>query len=120
MPLRALISRQTSPRSNQVERRSAPRHQCLREVVCQAVIAGHDESAPALVENISNTGLRLVLRRCYEPGRVLAVSWRDAHGVTQRTLLAHVIHARNVGDGTWSMGCTLRVRVSDDELKQLS
>ena len=119
MSLRALISRQTSPRSNQVERRSAPRHACLREVVCQAVMAGRDENAPALVENISNTGLRLVLRRCYEPGRVLAVSWRDAHGVTQRTLLAHVIHARNVGDGTWSVGCALGVRLSDDEMKDL-
>jgi hypothetical protein len=82
-------------------------------------MAGRDDSAPALVENISNTGLRLVLRRCYEPGRVLAVSWRHAHGVTQRTLLAHVIHARNVGDGTWSMGCRLAARVSDDEIVEL-
>jgi len=119
MSVHASVSCQTSSRYNQPERRSAPRHECLREVVCQAATAVHDDSAPALVENISNTGLRLVLRRCYEPGRVLAVSWRHAHGVTQRTLLAHVIHARNVGDGTWSMGCRLVVCVSDDEMVEL-
>ena len=119
MSLRELISRQAPQKTNQVERRSSPRHECLREVVCQSVKAGCDDSAPALVENMSNTGLRLVLRRCYEPGRVLAVSWRTAHGITQRTLIVHVIHAHNVGDGTWSMGCVLGVRVSNDEMAQL-
>jgi hypothetical protein len=82
-------------------------------------MAGRDENAPALVENLSASGLKLVLRRCYEPGRVLAVSWRHAHGGTQRTLLAHVIHARNDGGGTWSVGCALISQVPEEEMPDL-
>jgi hypothetical protein len=82
-------------------------------------MAGQDESAPALVEDISSAGVRLVLRRCYEPGHVLAVSWRYPHGGTQRTVLVHVIHSQTDGGGTWKVGCTMVSQLSDDELAEL-
>jgi hypothetical protein len=82
-------------------------------------MAGGDESVPALLENFSSTGMRLTLRRCYEPGRVLAVSWREAQGDKQHTLLVHVVHARNDGGGTWSMGCAMVGHVTDEEMADL-
>jgi hypothetical protein len=119
MSLRTLLSCQSSTHTDPPERRSAPRSTCLREVVCQAVMAGRDESAPALVKDISSTGLRLVLRRCYEPGRALAVSWRYPHGGTQHTLLVHVVHSHNDGSGTWHVGCSMVCQISDKQLAEL-
>jgi hypothetical protein len=101
------------------ERRSAPRKTCLREVLCRAVMSGRDESAPALLENYSNTGLRLALRRCYEPGRVLAVTWRESRGGKQHSLLAHVVYVRNEGGGTWSLGCALIGHSDDEQVAEL-
>jgi len=98
---------------------SGKRHDCLREVVCKSARTDRDENIPALIENLSTGGMRLVLRRCYEPGRVLAVSWPYPHGGMQRTLMVHVIHGHNDGGGTWSVGCSFLDLVAEKELASL-
>lgn len=120
MSVRTLSPRHPKGSAFPLERRTSPRHTCLREIVCQAVTAGKDESVPALLEEVSNSGLRLVLRRCYEPGRTMAVSWRHRpHHEPGRAVLAHVVHARNEGRGNWVVGCALVTPLTEEELSGL-
>ena len=102
-----------------IERRASPRRPCLREVACQAVRAAKEESVPALLEDVSDGGLGLVVRRCYEPGRVLAVSWQHPPHGPKRTLLAQVVHSRNEGDGNWVVGCALASTLTEEEVTAL-
>jgi hypothetical protein len=106
-------------RAVQTEHRQAPRRRCIRETTCQAVVAGKDESAPAILEDLSTTGLRLVVRRHYEPGRVLALSWRNPPDGPKHTLVAQVVHARNDGMGSWIIGCVLMIALTKEELTAL-
>jgi hypothetical protein len=119
MSVRTLSPRH--PRENvfPVERRYSQRRACLREIACRGVMAENEEGVPALLVELSNGGLRLVLRRGYEPGRALAVSWRETlHGV-KRTLLAHVVHVNNQGSGNWVVGCALNEALNEDEVTAL-
>jgi hypothetical protein len=82
-------------------------------------MSGKDDSAPALLEDVSTGGLRLGLRRCYEPGRILAVTWRQPSEGPKRTVLVHVIYARNEGAGNWIVGCGLMNVLSEEEVAAL-
>jgi hypothetical protein len=82
-------------------------------------MTGWQENAPAILEDLSTKGLRLVVRRPYEPGRVLAVSWRHPLDGSTPTLLAQVVHAHSDGMGNWIIGCALLNALSEEELTAL-
>jgi hypothetical protein len=119
MVLHTLSPRTEETRPYPLERRAAPRLRCLRETYCQPIMSGQEASAPAILEDISSGGLRIALRRCFEPGRVLAIGWRTADG-TKRTLLAHVVRAVSDGQGNWVVGCTLMNPLSPAEVEALA
>jgi hypothetical protein len=119
MSVLPLLARRPKGRAFPVERRISPRRPCLREITCQAVTGGKEESAPALLEDVSSGGLRLVLRRCYEAGCTLAVSWRLHPHKPGRTVLAHVVHASSEGGGNWVVGCALASALTEQELSAL-
>jgi len=119
MSVRTLSPRHPRESVFPVERRLSPRRACLREIACRAVMAENDESVPALLVDLCSGGLRLVIRRCYEPGRTLAVSWRDTLHGPKRTLLAHVVHVNNQGGGNWVVGCALNEALTEAELTAL-
>jgi hypothetical protein len=119
MVTRALARHAPDLRSAPCERRSATRYRCLRETSCQPLAAGKDECVPALLEDLSTGGLRLAVRRCYEPGRVLAISWRPAPEGPKRTLLAHVIYSVAEGSGNWILGCGLMNQLDALDLETL-
>src|SRR5262245_59833464 len=73
------------------DRRTVQRCHCARQTSCRSVKAGNEETAPAVLEDVSTEGLRLVGPCPYEPGRVLAVSWHQPAGGPKQTVLAHVI-----------------------------
>jgi hypothetical protein len=105
--------------ANGHERRTAPRLPCAREVRCQPVMAGKLDEVPAILEDVSAAGVRLGLRRWYEPGRVLALKITDSQLRVMRTLLAHVIYARARGSGLWHIGCSLMGRLEAAEIEAL-
>jgi hypothetical protein len=119
MSLSTLSPRRTMSRPLPLERRSAPRLRCLRETFCQPIMTGKDESAPGILEDISSGGLRIGLRRCFEPGRILAVSWRTADG-TKNTLFAYVVHATSEGRGNWVVGCALMNPLTPEEVQAMA
>jgi hypothetical protein len=119
MVSRTLARHATDPRSVPRERRAATRYRCLRETSCQPVAVGKEECVPAILEDLSASGLRLTIRRCYEPGRVLAISWRPVVDGPKRTLLAHVVYALAEGGGNWIIGCGLMNRLTADDLEGL-
>jgi len=119
MSVRTLSVRHPEGGAFALERRNSPRRPCLREIACQAVTTRNEESVPALLVDVSKGGLRLTIRRCYEPGRVLAVSWQQKRNGPRRTVLAHVVHARNEGGGNWVVGCALVTAMTEEELAAL-
>jgi hypothetical protein len=119
MSVRTLPLSHPDQKTIAIERRRAIRLSCLREISCHAVMAGKYENAPALMQDLSAGGLRLEMRRCYEPGQVLAVSCRHPSDGSDLTLLAHVVYARDEGSGNWAVGCALINPLTEEELASL-
>jgi hypothetical protein len=82
-------------------------------------MSGQEENAPAILEDLSRGGLRIALRRCFEPGRMIAVSWQTANGA-ECTLLSQVVHVTSEGQGNWVVGCALMNPLTPDELQALA
>jgi hypothetical protein len=101
------------------ERRAAPRQRCILETLCRPVLSAKRERAPALMEDISTGGLRLVMRRFFEPGHVLAVSWHYPLDGPKHTFLAQVVYALSQGEGNWVVGCVLLNPLQPEEIKAL-
>jgi len=72
----------------------------------------------ATVQTISEGGLGLLLCYPFKPGTHLAVELRNPAGIA-RTILARVVHAHDLTDGTWQVGCELTRRLSPNELAEL-
>ena len=101
------------------ERRAAVRHDCLRETTCQPLMAGKNECVPAIVRDLSAGGIRLHLRRWFEPGRIVEVPLANREDGSSRTLLARVVCLRARGGGNWSLGCAWLSPLLPDEVKAL-
>ena len=119
MSVHAIFPHSPRIKTIQAERRRSPRFRCIREITCQAAVAGKEASAPAILEDLSTTGMRLVVRRHYEAGRILAVAWQHPVDGSKRSLLARVVHARNDGTGNWIVGCAFANALSQEELTAL-
>jgi hypothetical protein len=102
-----------------IERRQGTRHLCVREISCKAVVVGKEEKAPALLLDISTGGLRLVVRRRYDPDAILAISCGNPSDGSNLTLLAQVVYARNAGRGNLAVGCALINALTEEELTSL-
>jgi hypothetical protein len=107
------------PKVSVRERRVGPRFDCQRETTCQPLMAGKSECAPAILQDLSTGGVRLLLRRWFEPGRIIAVPLAGRADGSPRTLLAHVVHLRARGGGNWTLGCAWMNPLLPDEVGSL-
>jgi hypothetical protein len=119
MPPHTLRPRAATHPPISLERRAAARARCLHEIVCESILPGQIETAPAILEDISSSGLRIALRRCFEPGCALAVTWRTADG-TQRTLRAFVVRTTAEEQGNWVIGCSLTTPLTLEEVQAMA
>jgi hypothetical protein len=69
-----------------------------------------------MIQNVSSTGIGLVLGRRFEPGTTLSV---ELPGTDRRPLLARVVQVQRQPDGRWLLGCTLASRLSEEEVEQM-
>lgn len=81
-----------------------------------------DETAsagPATVQNISASGVGLLVDRRIETGTLLTVDLHSADGRTTTSVLACVVHLTDQGDGGWALGCNFIHERSAGDLKAL-
>lgn len=103
------------------ECRVSERYPCDVAATCQPPSAWKNggRAWPARVQDMSTSGLCLVLGRRFEPGAGLAIEVPGADDGSSSTLLARVVHVRAVGGGSWALGCSLVSPLSDEELESL-
>lgn len=99
------------------ERRSARRYPCHQAVECDPLSAREQKPWPAEVNNISASGIALVLERRFEPGSVLTVAPANQAEIVD-SLMARVVWVRAYGPGRWIVGCQLACRLADEDLRQ--
>jgi len=88
------------------ERRLAERHASSQEALTRPLDAADGLAWGATVRDISATGIGLTLCYPFRAGTYLAVDVQEASGGVQ-TLLTRVIHAHDLADGTWHVGCEI-------------
>ncbi len=84
-----------------------------------AALYNKDARWPATVRDLSLGGVRLSLRRRFEPGTGLGIELIGSDGEPQ-TVLVKVIHAHLQEDGNWGLGCKFISELSEDELHRLT
>jgi hypothetical protein len=73
----------------------------------------------ARIQDISSSGVCLVLRRRFEPGTVLTAELQGSTDTITKTLLIHVMRVHEQSPRKWSVGCAFDRELNDFELKAL-
>jgi PilZ domain len=100
------------------ECRVSERHNCQVPASCQPAAANEMRWA-GVIENISQTGVRLRLKRRFEPRTGVAIELPGKSGLDPETVYAKVVHVANDGGGSYVLGCTFMSALSDEELQRL-
>src|SRR5688572_26354331 len=99
-----VANRMLTPESP-IECRVSTRHACDVTTSCQPTSAwGRKDSRwPAAISDISAGGVRLIIRRRFEPGVGLAIELPGNDSNEPSIVLAKVIHVRALPDGSWAL-----------------
>jgi serine/threonine-protein kinase len=81
-------------------------------------VTGHTWTAK--LNDISQTGVGLVVNRRFETGTLLTIQLVNSDVDVERTMTVRVMNVRDRGDGTWMLGCSFSGQLSDDELQAFS
>jgi hypothetical protein len=100
------------------ERRSATRHAVAVEALTRPLEGQDAIWWGATVRDLSTTGIGLTLCFPFRPGTYLAVDLLGPLG-GNRTLVTRVIHARDLADGTWHVGCEFVKPLADEDVDRM-
>jgi hypothetical protein len=98
------------------EKPDGERFTCEVPTTCQPPSAYSKDPWPAVIRDITNTGLSLTLNRRFERGSGLAIELPTEDG-TMATVLAKVVHVRSYPEGGWVLGCDFISELSDEEVQ---
>lgn len=101
------------------DRRASVRYLSKLGASCQTSAEGKEERWPAKVHDISLEGLGLVAPRSFELGTLLGIDLQSPDGVLTYTMSARVVHAREMPEGKWQIGCSFSRKLTNEELKSL-
>ncbi len=101
------------------ERRAAIRHAVEMPTSCREIALLGGNPWPAVLRDVSATGVGLVLSEPLQPGTFLTVEVPRPSKSGLRRLPARVVDNRHLGDGSWLVGCRLVRPLHDDELAEL-
>lgn len=107
----------TSPKATAAERRVVLRHKPAINTVCQFDGARGETQAPAIVWNISTTGICLLAPEPRKVGTVLAGYLGTTDGNRTRRIVLRIVHCRKVESGDYALGARFERPLNDDELK---
>jgi hypothetical protein len=94
------------------------RRACQVPASCQPAAANEMRWA-GVIENVSQTGVRLRLRRRFEPHTGVAIELPGKDGLDPETVYAKIVHVDNDGAGSYVLGCRLMSALSDEEVQRL-
>jgi hypothetical protein len=100
------------------ERRKQHRYPHLTQASYRLLGRNEVEPDPAEIEDISKSGLALVLDADVRPGSVLAVNLGRPSGPFERPILVRVVHVRPEGR-RWCVGATFVKPLSEEVLQVL-
>jgi PilZ domain len=100
------------------ECRVSQRHSCQVPTACQPA-ASNELRWAATMEDISLSGVRIRLRRRFEPRSALAIELPGRNGEDASSVYVKVMHVRNQGGGYCTLGCKFMSELSEDELDRL-
>ncbi len=107
------------------DRRRGVRYSCTLATVCEVDPCIHDGEAEAqdrwegIVQDLSTGGVRLLLRRRFEPGTELNVALEAPDHVFKRTLQMRVKWVRRGREGRWSVGGKFSEPMSKEDVRKL-
>jgi hypothetical protein len=97
------------------------RHACVVASSCKPTSAWRDSetSWSASIRDISLGGVRLTLRRRFEPGAGLEIALSTDVPAETYSVLARVVHVHREDDGSWTLGCKFLSELSEEEVRHL-
>jgi hypothetical protein len=101
------------------ERRAVVRYPSRQGGNCHAIGGDSEVRWSAKIQDISEGGVALLLRRRFEPGTVLTVDLRGSGEPLARRLLVRVVRVQLHSHRRWLMGCAFARRLSSDEVQSL-
>ena len=105
-----------------VERRAFPRRLCPPDIVVGFLAVPGGEEGEAVLWDISEQGIGLVLDRPLPPGSAVFLELPAARPGPERTQIAQVaevVHAAALPGGRWLVGCQLGVRLAADDIRAI-
>ena len=104
-----------------VECRLYERKPCAVPTSCQpaSVSEMHESRWSATIVDMSQGGVRIVLKRRFEKGTALAVELPGTETRKPSVVFVKVIHLKSQGNGEWALGCKLISELSEEELQGL-
>lgn len=109
-------ARPTPAESRPEDRRVAPRYPADMPASCGPLQAGRQRWR-ADIQDISLTGVRILLERRFEPGAVLSVEVHNASEAATSALLVRVRWIRAADAGNWAAGCSFMRDLTIEELE---
>jgi hypothetical protein len=103
------------PASQSDDRRDFPRQPSAVQTVCQP-LAG-DLYLPARVRDVSQSGVNLIVTHLLTEGTMVRVNVPGTPGGPHTTLLAGVMHSRELSTSSWAVGCMFSVELSPEEMR---
>ena len=94
------------------------RHHCHVTTSCQPA-ASNETRWDATIEDVSKSGVRIRLRRRFEPGSGLAIELPSRDGQETYTVYVKVMNIRREEEDYWTLGSKLMSELSDEELQRL-
>lgn len=103
------------PASQSDNRRDFPRQPSAVPTVCQP-LAG-DLYLPARVRDVSQTGANLIVTHLLTEGTMVRVNVPGTPGGPHTTILACVMHSRELSSSSWAIGCMFSLELSPEEMR---
>jgi hypothetical protein len=106
-------------RADAQDQRTWERFPCSVQGTYQLLSDGEPESSPMQVQNISASGVGLLVDRSIEPGTLISLDLHGPTGQGRLSILACVVHVTPRENESWSLGCNFIRELSDQELAAL-
>jgi serine/threonine protein kinase len=101
------------------ERRATVRYPSRQEGRCAPALNGKSHRWVAKVNDISSSGISLIISRRFEPGTLLVLELEHRDDAVPRTMLVRVANVRQQPRRKWLLGCSFVRGIDDGTLKRL-
>lgn len=99
------------------DRRATVRYPCNLKSNCGLPEADPNARWPAEVQDLSTTGIRLLVHSRFEPRSMLVIEVPGVESGSRMGILAKVVHVKAHGPDEWLVGCVFRRLLRPEEVR---